>query len=79
MHCYCSPRTFVLANICLGYAIACVLYLVLTRSIGTPFADSLSEKQRLIKRLSIRERRNAFVVSSVLSAIILIVWRPLKQ
>jgi hypothetical protein len=79
MHCYCSPQTYVLAHLCLGYAIACVIYLLLTKSLGTPFKDSLTEAQMRIKRHSVRKRGYAFLMSSILSAALLAWWKPLSD
>ena len=60
-HCYaCPPWTAALAYAAMGYAIACAVYLVATRCMGTPFDDSLSDAQRGAG--AEQARRTAFLV-----------------
>lgn len=77
-HCYCSPRTLLFARVAIGYTVACLLYLLLTRNIGTPFADSLTDEQRVIKRASSMARANVFLASVIMSTGLVVVWRPLR-
>ena len=77
-HCYCSARTLLFARIAIGYTIACLLYLLFTRNIGTPFTDSLTEEQRVIKRSSSMTRANVFLTSVIMSTVLVLVWRPLR-
>ena len=77
-HCYCSPRVLLFARIAIGYTIACLLYLLFTRNIGTPFADSLTEEQQVIKRSSSAVRANVFLTSVIMSTAMMVVWRPLR-
>ena len=53
------------------YCIASIYYLVRTRSVGTPFKDSLTPKQIKIKKESANVRRNIFYQGIAGSAIIL--------
>jgi hypothetical protein len=76
-HCYCSPRTLLFARIAIGYTIACILYLIFTRNLGTPFADSLTDEQQVIKRSSSMSRATVFLTSVVMS-ILVAVWKPLR-
>ena len=78
-HCYCSKKVLVFSHLALGYTISCILYLLLTRKIGTPFADSLTEDQQEIKQKSSMKRMNIFLKSMILSAIILAIWKPFKK
>ena len=77
-HCYCSPRTLLFARVAIGYTVACLLYLLLTRNIGTPFADSLTEEQQAIKRSSSMSRANVFLTSVIMSTVLVLVWKPLR-
>lgn len=76
--CYCSKYTLVFARIAIGYTVACVIYLLLTRNTGTPFADSLTDEQRLVKRSSVTKRTNVFLTSVIMSTILVRLWRPLR-
>jgi hypothetical protein len=58
------------------YAGACVVYLVLTRSAGTPFTDSLTDDQRRIKKESAKVRSHAFAIGIALSSVIVLSARP---
>ena len=77
-HCYCSPRTLLFARVAIGYTVACLLYLLFTRNIGTPFADSLTDEQRAIKLSSSITRANVFFTSVIMSTVLVLVWKPLR-
>ena len=74
----CPAHVAMLANAALIYVIACVAYLLLTRSSGTPFSDSLTVEQRKIRASSSRVRSAAFVKGVAIGAITLMIWRPLQ-
>ncbi len=61
------------------YCIASIYYLVRTRSVGTPFKDSLTPKQIKIKKASANVRRNIFYQGIAGSAIILFFFQPFKK
>jgi hypothetical protein len=61
------------------YCIASIYYLVRTRSVGTPFKDSLTPKQIKIKKESANIRRNIFYQGIAGSAIILFFFQPFKK
>ena len=61
------------------YCIASIYYLVRTRSVGTPFKDSLTPKQIKIKKASASVRRNIFYQGIAGSAIILFLFQPFKK
>jgi predicted membrane channel-forming protein YqfA (hemolysin III family) len=50
------------------YILASIFYLLRTRTIGTPFYDSLTDEQKKIKRDSANVRRNVFYLGLILSA-----------
>lgn len=79
-HCYrCSPCALVLAHLSLVYLGACIGYLARTRSMGTPFMDSLTDEQRSIKKQSALARRDAFVQSAVVTMVLLYIWSPFRR
>jgi hypothetical protein len=62
-----------------GMAIYCfssLYYVIRTRSVGTPFKDSLTPKQIKIKNESANIRRNIFYQGIVGSAVILFFYKP---
>ena len=61
------------------YTIASIYYLVRTRSIGTPFNDTLSEKQRKIKKESAKIRSRMFYQGVGLGFALLIIFRPFSK
>lgn len=75
-HCTCSLATMALAYAALAYVLASVGYLVYTRCMGTPFADTLTDEQRAIKRESARARGNVFLACLAGAALVLAAWRP---
>ncbi len=58
------------------YCIASLYYMVRTRSIGTPFNDSLTPKQIAIKDKSAAQRRNIFFQGIGGGLILMVVMRP---
>ncbi len=61
----------------LTYVLASVYYLVATASIGTPFKDSLSPKQRAIQAEAAAVRRRIFFTGLAGAAVGLAIVRPL--
>ena len=60
------------------YFISSLYYIVRTRYVGTPFNDSLTPKQRKIKKESAGVRRNIFYQGIALSAILMFLLKPFK-
>jgi len=58
------------------YCLASLYYLVRTRSIGTPFNDSLTPKQIAIKDKSAALRRNIFLQGVAGGLILVVMMRP---
>jgi phosphatidylglycerophosphate synthase len=75
----CSPLTAALAYVSLGYAITSIVYLAITRCLGTPFKDTLSEMQREVLRKSKAARRKAFCIGVAVAALLLLLTRPLSS
>lgn len=61
------------------YSLASMYYLARSRSVGTPFNDSLTDAQREIKLESSRVRRQIFIEGVMLSLLILLVMNPFKS
>ena len=61
------------------YIISSIFYLLKTRSIGTPFYDSLSDRQKIIKKNSANVRRNVFYQGIILGILITYLIRPFKS
>ena len=74
----CNRTTMILSYICIVYISASLIYLILTRSIGTPFNDSLTEKQRCIKKESALIRKKIFLLGIIISLIGIFIVRPFQ-
>ena len=61
------------------YCIASIFYLIATRSVGTPFRDSLSEEQIEIKNKSASKRRNIFYMGLGAGFIMMMIFRPFSK
>ena len=61
------------------YTLASMYYVIRTRSIGTPFNDTLSENQKRIKKESADVRRSIFVEGGLAGAVIIILFQPFKS
>lgn len=76
-HCYkCSPVTMILSHFSLVYMIACVVYLLFTRNIGTPFQKSLSQQQKSIKKSAAYLRGKIFLVGIIIGFLALYFIHP---
>ena len=61
------------------YVLASIYYLVMTRNIGTPFKDSLTEKQRKIKRESAKQRKTIFYQGIGASIVFMVLTQPFNK
>ena len=68
----------IFAYLALLYIIACIIYLAMTRSIGTPFGDAIKKYPNLveIKTNSSIIRRNIFYIGIVIGIVIILIFRP---
>jgi len=76
MHCILSKY---FAYGMLIYTLSSIFYIVSTRTIGTPFNDSLNETQRKIKKESAEVRKNIFVQGILLSTLLIFIYQPFKK
>ena len=68
--CACDLATEWLARMAKIYMLASMGYLMLTRTYGTPFFDSLSDEQRIIHASSAKQRKEAFVQAILVSTLL---------
>jgi hypothetical protein len=61
------------------YCAASLYYIIRTRSVGTPFRDSLTPKQIKIKKESANIRRNIFYQGIAGSVALLFFFQPFKK
>ena len=63
------------------YILACIYYMIVTQSFGTPFKNAIKNYPKLmrIKKESARRRGHAFLMGLVISASIMLIWRPFKK
>lgn len=73
---YCKVPSL-LAFLAAVYVLACSYYLVMTRNIGTPFKDSLNEKQLQIKKEAATKRSHIFYTGIMVGTIIVLIVNPL--
>lgn len=61
------------------YCIASIFYLISSRSVGTPFKDSLTEKQLKIKKESANVRRTIFYGGVAIGVVSMFIFRPFSR
>lgn len=67
------------AYISVVYISASLFYLLMTRAIGTPFNDSLTEKQINIKNEAASQRKIIFLQGVILSTIAIVIFQPFSS
>jgi hypothetical protein len=60
------------------YTLASLYYYVRSRSVGTPFNDSLTPKQREIKKESVAVRRSLFYQGIAIALGAMVLFKPFK-
>ena len=61
------------------YCITSVYYMVRSSSVGTPFNDSLSPEQQVIKQQSVAVRKQIFMEGLFITTMYLILARPFES
>ena len=76
--CKVNQSSKIFAYIALIYIISCIIYLIMTRDIGTPFNDALMAYPNLekIKESSTKIRSNIFYMGVLVAIILIIIIRP---
>ena len=61
------------------YTFSSIYYIIRTRSVGTPFKNSLTKEQLKIKKESAKIRKKIFYQGIGLSFILLMYWKPFSK
>ena len=61
------------------YTIGSIVYLFLTKSLGTPFYDSLTKEQMKIKKKAVSDRTRIFYLGLLIGTILMFIWKPFKS
>ena len=75
---YCKIPTL-LAMLAAVYILASVYYMAMTRNIGTPFRDSLDEKQLEIKAAAVEKRSGIFYTGVMIAVLFVLVVDPFTK
>ena len=68
----------ILSHISIVYVIACLVYIILTRRIGTPLQDSFSEEQKNLQRYSSHKRAQIFAIGMIIGFVVVFNVEPFK-
>jgi uncharacterized membrane protein YkvI len=77
-HCSCSTKTKILAYVAIVYTLSCIVYLIITRKMETPFLDSLTTEQLKIKNRSSKDRKCVFIISLVIAILVSQIIKQIK-
>ena len=69
----------VLAYLMGVYILASAGYLLFTSRMGTPFRDSMTHEQRVLKKQSAGRRGAVFGLSFAVALVFLVYWGPFKK
>ena len=75
---YCKIPTL-LAMLAAVYILASMYYMFMTRNIGTPFRDSLDEKQLEIKYAAVKKRGGIFYTGVMIAVLVVLVVDPFTK
>tara|TARA_B100001093_G_scaffold505309_1_gene562455 strand:+ start:3372 stop:3605 length:234 start_codon:yes stop_codon:yes gene_type:complete len=75
---YCKVSIFLAYSMTI-YTISSFYYYLRTRTVGTPFKNSLTQEQIEIKKKSAQVRRNIFYQGVVLGAVLLLLFQPFQK
>ena len=77
---YCKIPLF-LSYVATCYILASTYYMMMTKTIGTPFKDAVSKYPELveIKKESANQRRKIFYTGIIISIILLVIVRPFSK
>ena len=60
------------------YVFASIFYLIFTHNVGTPFKDSLTQRQLNIKKQAVTQRGKIFCYGITTGLIVFLLWRPFR-
>lgn len=69
----------ILAYAMIIYSLSSIYYFVRSRSVGTPFKNSLTKEQLEIKKESAKIRKKIFYQGVGLSFVLLMFWKPFSK
>ena len=75
---YCKVSIYLAYSMAI-YTISSFYYYIRTRSVGTPFRDSLTQEQVKIKKKSVQIRKNIFYQGVVLGVVLLLLYQPFQK
>ena len=61
------------------YCIASIFYCIRTRTVGTPFKDSLTKEQIVIKKKSSKVRKQIFIQGLFVGGAVMLFFQPFKK
>ncbi len=70
----CPTKVLVLSYIANVHLIACIVYLVLTLNMDTPFKNSLTEEQKKIKEESSEKRGRVYNTGLLIGICVVYMW-----
>jgi hypothetical protein len=68
-----------LAYTMLTYTFASIFYFFMTKKIGTPFKDSLTQEQLVIKKTASSLRGNIFCKGIIISLYLIYIFKPFES
>ena len=75
---YCEISTHLAYGMAI-YVFASIFYLIFTRNIGTPFNDSLTSEQIIIKNKSAGTRRRVFYSGIAIGCVLSFLFKPFRK
>jgi hypothetical protein len=75
---FCKVSVFLAYGMAI-YCLSSMYYVFQTRNVGTPFKDSLTKKQKIIKKESAEVRKNIFCQGIFASIILLALTKPFHK
>lgn len=70
----CPTKVLLLSYVANVHLIACIVYLILTLNMDTPFKDSLTEEQKNIKNESSEKRRRVYTTGLLIGICTVYMW-----
>lgn len=70
----CPTKMIVLSHIAFIHLIACIVYLLVTINMDTPFNDSLTDEQKSVKQESSKKRSRVYTTGIMIGIAIVYTW-----
>ena len=72
----CPAHIMAFAYISMIYVISSIVYYLITRCMGTPFMNSITQEQKKIKKKSTKQRANVFMFGIICGIIVIHIIDP---